>query len=211
MHLSQSDLFSRLDEEELTFLEAITQKRNYPKGSIIFYAGEEPRSLLVLMEGTVEVYKHDKDGNELPMGAFYPHSLIAEMALFESIPYPATARSLTDVTVFQIDFEAFMQHLLQNPKLILPIIHSLTQKIKKLEGVLRYTFIDDAPRRLARFFVDHEKTLGRMTQRSIAERLRLTPESVSRIVKTFKDKKWVEVRQKKLWIVDVESLREFAD
>lgn len=100
--------------------------------------------------------------------------------------------------------------LVEHQRLLLPIIHSLTRKIKQLEGVLRYTLIDDAPRRLARFLVDHEHLLHHLTQRNIAQRIKLTPESTSRIIRTFKEKGWVEVRQKKLYLLDPEALQAFS-
>ncbi|MDD3591672.1 MAG: Crp/Fnr family transcriptional regulator [Sulfurovum sp.] len=211
MDLSTIDLFSGFDPDSLEFLSTITRERTYHKGNILFYTGETPKSLLILARGSVEVYKHDTEGNELSIGTFYPQELIAEMALFESIPYPATARCLSDATLLEIDYDAFTQHLFTHPRLLLPIIHSLTRKIKQLEGVVRYTLIDDAPRRLARFLIDHEHLLHHLTQRNIAQRIKLTPESTSRIIRTFKEKGWVEVRQKKLYLLDPEALKAFSE
>ena len=211
MEIKDIDLFSTFDQNALEFLPTITKKRTYQTGNILFYAGEKPSSLLILMDGCVEVYKHDTEGNEIVLGTFYPQELIAEMALFESIPYPATARCLSDVTLFEIEFDPFSQYLYTNAHLILPIIHSLTRKIKQLEGVLRYTLIDDASKRLARFLIDHEHQLPHLTQRNISQRIKLTPESTSRIIRTFKEKGWVEVRQKKLYLLDVEALKRFSE
>ena len=210
MDLGSIDLFSGFDPDSLEFFATITKERTYQKNNILFYTGETPKSLLILAKGSVEVYKHDTEGNEIPIGTFYPQELIAEMALFESIPYPATARCLSEVTLFEIEFDAFSRYLYGHTHLILPIIHSLTRKIKQLEGVLRYTLIDDAPRRLARFLVDHEHLLHHLTQRNIAQRIKLTPESTSRIIRTFKEKGWVEVRQKKLYLLDPEALQAFS-
>ncbi|MDM5271504.1 Crp/Fnr family transcriptional regulator [Sulfurovum sp. zt1-1] len=211
MEIKDIDLFSTFDQSSLDFLSTITKKRTYQKGNILFYAGEKPRSLLILMQGSVEVYKHDTEGNEIVLGTFYPQELIAEMALFESIPYPATARCLSNVTLFEIEFDTFNKYLYKHSHLILPIIHSLTRKIKHLEGVLRYTLIDDASKRLARFLIDHEHQLLHLTQRNIAQRIKLTPESTSRIIRTFKEKRWVEIRQKKLYLLDVEALKTFSE
>jgi CRP/FNR family transcriptional regulator len=211
MEIKEIDLFSTFDQSALEFLKSITKKRTYQKDNILFYAGEQPRSLLILMKGSVEVYKHNTEGDEIHLGTFYPQELIAEMPLFESIPYPATARCLGEVTLFEVEFDKFSQYLFTHSHLILPIIHSLTRKIKQLEGVLRYTLIDDASKRLARFLIDHEHQLLHLTQRSIAQRIKLTPESTSRIIRTFKEKGWVEVRQKKLHIVDIKALKAFSE
>ena len=94
----------------------------------------------MLYEVITEVFKHDTEGNELILGTFHPQELIAEMALFESLPYPATARCMSEVLLFEVDFELLKEYLFKHPQLILPMIHSLTKKIKRLESVLRYSY-----------------------------------------------------------------------
>jgi CRP-like cAMP-binding protein len=211
MDIRKIDLFSTFDNASLEYISTIARTKRYEKGTIVFYAGEEPKSLLILLQGDIEVFKHDTEGNELILGTFHPQELIAEMALFESIPYPATARCMSEVVLFEIDFELLKAYLFKHPQLILPIIHSLTKKIKRLENVLRYMLVDDASKRLARFLVDHQHTVNHLTQRNIAQRIKLTPESTSRIIRTFKEKGWVGVRRKKLYLLNVEELSAFAE
>lgn len=211
MALENTYLFTQLNRDELDFLQTITQTKNYSQGSILFYAGDRPKSLHILDEGTVKIYKHDPNGNEIHIAFFQPFDMIAEMAHFEAIPYPATARCESDVRVFEIDFEAFKTRFLDNPKLSFAIIRSLTRKIKQLETIVNRSLIDDAPTRLARFILEHRNTLASLTQRKIAELLMLTPETVSRIIRRFKENGWVEVQHKKLCLLDSEGMQGFLD
>lgn len=209
MGLEKSYLFHQLSPSELEYLHSITQMRTYPKGSILFYAGEIPKDLHVLDEGIVQILKHDPNGNEIHIAYFHPSDMIAEMAHFESIPYPATARCESDIRVFEINFEAFKSYLLDNPKLAFALIRSLTRKIKQLESIVHRSLVDDAQTRLVRFIIDHEKTLSTFTQRKIAELVSLTPETVSRIIHRFKEEGWVEVKQKKLYPLNLNGLHNF--
>lgn len=209
MGLEKSYLFHQLSPSELEYLHSITRMRTYPKGSILFYAGEMPKDLHVLDEGIVQILKHDPNGNEIHIAYFHPSDMIAEMAHFESIPYPATARCESDIRVFEINFEAFKSYLLDNPKLAFALIRSLTRKIKQLESIVHRSLIDDAQTRLVRFIIDHEKTLSTFTQRKIAELVSLTPETVSRIIHRFKEEGWVEVKQKKLYPLNLNGLHNF--
>jgi CRP/FNR family transcriptional regulator, dissimilatory nitrate respiration regulator len=206
MGLEKSYLFNQLSSSELAYLHSITKTHTYPKGSILFYAGEMPKDLHVLDEGIVQILKHDPNGNEIHIAYFHPSDMIAEMAHFESIPYPATARCESDIRVFEINFEAFKSYLLDNPKLSFAIIRSLTRKIKQLESIVHRSLVDDAQTRLVRFIIDHEKTLSMFTQRKISELVSLTPETVSRIIRRFKEKGWVEVKQKKLYALNLNAL-----
>lgn len=209
MALEESYFFNQFSADELAYLHSITQTRIYSQGNILFYAGEKPNVLHVLDEGIVKIYKHDSNGNEIHLAFFHPTDMIAEMAHFESIPYPATARCESDVRVFEINFEAFKAYFFDNPKLAFAIIRSLTRKIKQLESIVHRSLIDDAQTRIARFVVEYEKTLSTFTQRKIAELLMLTPETVSRIIRRFKEDGWIEVRQKKLYLLDINAIQTF--
>jgi CRP/FNR family transcriptional regulator len=209
MGLEKSYLFNQLSSSELVYLHSITQTRTYSKGTILFYAGELPKVLHVLDEGIVQILKHDPNGNEIHIAYFHSSDMIAEMAHFELIPYPATARCESDIRVFEIHFEAFKSYLWDNPKLTFAIIRSLTRKIKQLESIVHRSLVDDAQTRLARFIIEHEKNLPIFTQRKIAELVLLTPETVSRIIRRFKDDGWVEVKQKKLYPLNLNGLQKF--
>ncbi len=209
MGLEKSYLFNRLTPEELSLLQSMTKERSYSKGEILFYAGEMPKTLRIVRQGRVKIYKHDEKGNEIHLAFFHPNDMIAEMAHFEEIPYPATARCESDLSVYEIDFEAFKSHFLSNAKLSLQIVRSLTRKIRELESLIERTLVDDTPTRLARFLLENQAELSALTQRKISQMLMLTPETISRTLRRFKTEGWVEVRQKKLFILDKDGLKAF--
>jgi len=211
MGLEHSYLFSRLQKEDLEQLRKITHLKNYPKGAILFYAGERPDKLRLIESGVVRVSKHDTAGNEIVLADFRANDLVAEMAHFEGIPYPASARCETDVTLYEIDFVAFKTRFLNRPELALGIIRSLTRKIKQLEEVIQRSLIDNAQTRLARYLLEHADALADMTQKQIASQIVLTPETVSRILRRFKENGWVEVRARKIILIDPEGLQSVLD
>ncbi|WP_345986653.1 Crp/Fnr family transcriptional regulator [Sulfurimonas sp. HSL-1656] len=211
MGLEHCYLFNRLEADDLALLREITQVKSYSEGSTLFYAGERPGKLRLIASGVVQVVKHDTAGNEIVLAHFRADDLVAEAAHFENIPYPATARCVTDVTLYEIDFEAFKSRFLNRPEVALGIIRSLTYKIRQLEAVIRRTSVDDAQTRLARFLLEHADALPVTTQKQIASQIGLTPETVSRIVRRFKARGWVEVRARKIVIIDPEGLRSLQD
>ncbi|MHC3994372.1 Crp/Fnr family transcriptional regulator [Thiomicrolovo sp. ZZH C-3] len=211
MGLEHCYLFNRLEGGDLIRLQEITGVRAYTAGSTLFYAGEQPGKLRLIVSGIVQVLKHDTAGNEIVLARFRDDDLVAEAAHFENIPYPATARCETDVTLYEIDFEAFKERFLNRPDVALGIIRSLTHKIRQLEEVIRRTTVDDAQTRLARYLLEHADALPMPSQKQIASQIGLTPETVSRIVRHFKARDWVEVRARKIVIVDPKGLRSLTD
>ncbi|GEM_PF-870530 len=207
MNLKEIALFALLDDATYSYLETIAKKREFQAGKILFYAGEEPQKFLMLASGEVEVYKHDEKGNEIVLGQFAAPSLVAEMATLKGIPYPATARCKSSVEIYEIDLESIQAYVSKTSPLSQVLINSLTKKIQHLEGVLKYATISNASVRTATFLIDHEYQLSQLTQRQIASNIMLTPEGLSRIIKRFKKAGLVEVRSKKLYIIDAEGLK----
>ena len=207
MGLENCYLFSRLEADDLARLRQIIRTKHYPEGSTLFYAGEMPGKLRLIESGVVRVSKHDAAGNEIVLADFRADDLVAEMAHFENIPYPATARCETDVVLYEIDFEAFKRRFLNRPELALGVIRSLTGKIKQLENVIRSTLIDDARTRLARYLLENADALAQTTQKQIASKIGLAPETVSRIMQRFKARGWVEKRAGKIVLSDTEALK----
>ncbi|MFA5501622.1 MAG: Crp/Fnr family transcriptional regulator [Sulfurovaceae bacterium] len=208
MKFKEISLFASLDDATYNYLEAIAKKREFEAGKILFYAGEQPQKFLVLAGGEVEVYKHDEKGNEIVLGQFVAPSLVAEMATLKSIPYPATARCKSTAQIYEIDLDLVQSYISKSSPLSQVLINSLTKKIQHLEGVLKYATISNASVRTTSFLIDNEHQLSQLTQRQIASNIMLTPEGLSRILKRFKEAGIVEVRSKKLYIIDRDKLLE---
>ncbi len=181
--LRQFYFFESLDDEQLALLATFSHKKHYEKGSILFYEKDEPKSMILLIEGILKVYKTDQKNNEIIMHRFMPVSLVAEMALLEGIAYPASAAFESDGVVIEVDFEKFKQEFLYNPQMALLFFKSLSKKIKYLEDVIALNIVLDATARLAKYICDKGENFNELKQYQVAEHLHMTPETLSRTVK----------------------------
>ncbi len=181
--LKEISFFENLDDEQLNLLSSFAKKKSYEKDSILFYEKDEPASLILLTEGVLKVYKTDPKNNEIIMHRFLPVSLVAEMAVLEGIPYPASAAFETDGTVIEINFERFKKEFFNNPEVALIFFKSLSKKIKYLEDVIALNIVLDSTARLAKFLYDDRVELTTLKNYNLAQHLHMTPETLSR---TFK-------------------------
>jgi len=202
--LKEIVLFSNLDDETLDKINTITSSVKFAKDSIIFYEGDSSKYLYCLVSGIVKLYKVTSSDKEIIMKYFHSNELIAEVANFENIAYPATSMAYTDVELIKIDFEKFKELVYANPELSFQIQSSLIQKIKNLEQVISSHLVLDAKDRIAKFIYDNPEEFFKIKNIEIAKILNVTPETLSRILRTFKNENLIDMKNK---TIDKERLK----
>jgi len=125
-------LFKHLSDEKFARLEDISKIVDYKKGAILFFEGDEAKSLIVLIDGVLQVYKTDQKGNKVILHHFFPMDVIAEIVNLEHMRYPASAEFETDGKALIIDYDAFEKEFLKDPEVSFAFIKSLSKKIKYL-------------------------------------------------------------------------------
>ena len=203
--LKSISFFENLDEKELKLLLSISRKRTFSQGEILFYEKEKPKHLIMVLEGVVKIYKIDPKNNEIVLHRFRPKNLIAEMAVFEGIPYPASAAFESDGSVLEIDFEKFKEYFLGNEDIALALFKSLTQKIKYLDNVIALNVVLDSTARVAKYICENDDAL-QMKNNQLAQYLHMTPETLSRILKKFAKLGFVEKEDISYKIINKEAL-----
>lgn len=206
MNLKDVYLFKHLSPPQLKMLNKIARHKEFKSGNILFLEGERSGRLNILVEGILKVYKCDKAGNEIVLSLFYPTTLVAEIACLEHMPYPATAVFETDGKVISIDYKTFETDFLLSPEISLSIIKSLAHKIKALDKVITQNLTMDSTARVAKFIYDNDTLFLELKQNKIAAILNIAPETMSRVMRKFRDACIVNKRGE---ILDKEALRGF--
>jgi CRP/FNR family transcriptional regulator len=205
------ELFQALNQDETDRLYKISSLKEYKKGNIIFYEGDQPKRLKLLLDGIVKVYKVDSKGKEVILHFFQPQTLIAETAHMQKINYPATAICETDCKLLEIDYALFEKDFLRNPEISLKIIQSLSKKVKALQNVITTNLTMDTFSRVCKFIYENENHINELSHRKIAAILNITPETLSRNLSTLKKDGIVAVNNRKIEILDKDRLFTVVD
>ena len=189
-------IFSKLTVEQLEKLKKISVIKKYHAKEILFYEGDEPLYLHVLLQGTLKAYKTNHKGQQIFLHQFYPGELVAELADFENILYPATAEFMSVGEVLRIDYKALEKDFFKNPDISFEIIKSLIAKHKILLDVIQKEVILTADAKVAKFILENSELFDTLKNTQIASLLNLTPETLSRTLSKFKASGLIEIDEK---------------
>ena len=207
--LKQTPIFENLTIEEYDKLSSISTIKNYQKDNIIFYRGDKPKYLYLLLDGSVKIYTHNNKGNEVILKMLDETSLIAELASLEDINYPANCMAQKDSTLLAIKFDKFKEIFLNDAKFLLMFIKSLTKKIMYLESVIESNVKLDAKAKITKYIYENEEEFIKTSNAKIARGLNITPETFSRIIKKFKDEGILVNESNKFSITNKDSLKAY--
>ena len=189
-------LFSDLPDSAITLIESFSTSIELRKGNILFYEGDDSKYLHILNKGIIKLYKTTSNNKEIVLKYFHDNELIGELANFEKIPFPATAVAYTSVRVIKVDFEQLRDIIYSNPELSYKMQFSFIKKIKNLENIISTHVVLDSKERVAKYIYENEEDFFKTKNIIIAEVLNITPETLSRILRIFKDEKLISMENK---------------
>ena len=196
MELKNIFLFEGLSKETIKSIENISRIEKLNKGNILFYEGDEPKYLHIVLKGTIKLYKVTSSDKELVLKYFHEDQMIGEFANFENMTFPATTEAMTQADVLKIDFEAFKKIMLSNVDIVMRIQSSLITKIKNLQNIIFMNLILDTKQKVAKYIVDNKQDFFTTKNVLIAQTLNMTPETLSRTLKVFKDSNLIDISKK---------------
>ena len=177
-------LFKTLTGPQIDELIKICTIKQFHEGDILFSEEDEPSYLYLLLKGAVKEYKYDAYGNTVVVQHYFTPNMIGESANFEYVPYDTTAECINKCVVLTITYEDFEKKFLKNPDISLKLMLQLAKKIKT---TMNYNMPKEAISKLAEFIYENEELFNTMKKYKIAEMLNISPETLSRLLKTFKE------------------------
>ncbi|EFU69758.1 CRP/FNR family transcriptional regulator [Aliarcobacter butzleri JV22] len=209
--LNDLKFFNFLKEEDLLRLKDISIKKFFNKNEILFYKGDEPKYLHLLLKGIVKLYTYDYKDNEVIIHNLMAPNLIAEIANYEEMNFLANCSFETNAEVLLIDYKKFKEEFLLKPEISMFFIKSLTKKIKALQSFINYNISLNSMEKIAKFLYDNESILMNLKQVKIAQILNITPETLSRKIAKLKRENIIQNEKGYIKILDYKRLETYVN
>lgn len=194
----------------------VKQYRTLKRKEVLCLPNNKFRSLYAIQTGALKTYQTEADGKELIRGFYFG----GEMLGYEAIStgqYTFSAVALSETLICEIPYDDFLEFLHAKPALQKHILHLISQQL----NVGAYLVSSTAEQRLAAFLIDLSSRLHPaimkldfilpMSRQDIGNYLRLTAETISRILSQLQKNKVVAIHHKRVQILDIASLKRIAD
>ncbi len=220
--LKKVPFFSDLEEEALQALAESSLTLPFNKGELIFLEGGPCPGLFIVHSGAVKIFKMSPAGREQILGIEAPGRPVAELAVLDEGPYPASAAAVEDTVLFMIPKAEFHRLCRHHPDIAFRIIRSLAGRFRKLVGLVEILAFLEVGQRLARFLVERITLEGKsaangievqvdMSHQDIASRIGTVRELVSRSFSRFQEQGLLTVKSRTVTVLDMDRLKAEAE
>lgn len=171
--------FSTLTDAEWQEVAQTLDLRTFPEGIYLFFEGDPPTYLYVIVRGHVALIRHTLEGRDVVLDVMRPGNMVGELAIFEGVPYSASGKTLDAVTAVVIPREQFHHMLARYPRLASAVIFDLTRRVRHLSDLVQSLAIERVEQRLARILLRLARISGEAQQEGILIRLPLTRQDLA--------------------------------
>lgn len=217
--LSRHVLFKGLSSDELAKLEGASSLVRLGKGQILFYKGEEPAGLYMVISGHISLIVSNNRGDEKVLGIYGAQQVFGEVEVFAGGPCRVTAESLDPSVVLMIPAEFLRRLQASSPGFAGAALAYVGGRLHEAIGEIEALTLHTAMERIIDHLLEHaainshgvlEAILPAQKQ-IIASRINLTPPTLSRAFQQLSEAGLINVSGRYVTIPDRTRLLRFRD
>jgi len=177
-----------VSNNDWALLLAISEEKQYTKGSLILKEGELCEYIYCILSGLTIIYFRHK-GKQYTRQFFVENSIFTEfMSLTTHTPSKSIIEAIEETKLLALPINTFLEHAQTHPS-FMSIYKSISERIS-IEGIKKNMDIvsKNALDRYIDLLTQRPEIIRRVPQHYIASYLGITPESLSRIRKNYKNK-----------------------
>ena len=191
-------IFADLMENDIKKLITHSEKRKYPRGSIILYQGDIGQGIYLILKGQVNVILTNEDGKEIILSTLKKSNYFGEMSIFDQEKRSATVVAKSNTEFLVISHEVLRNLIKEKPEIAFNILAEMSRRLRATDEQIRSLAFSDVKRRVAKVLSDLFKesmsgqnqttnftSINRPGTKDIAAMCGTSRETVSRILNDF--------------------------
>ena len=219
--ISRVPLYSRLTDEDRAELVKVCRIERYERGAEVFSEGSPATKFFTVVEGRIKVFKGTADGRIVILEIFGPGDPVGAVAVYEEMPYPASAVALEPSICLCISRDDFFRLLESRPSLVRGLLVALTHRLMTLTSRLTERTGGRVETRFARLFLKLSEDLGQssdsgvfipmaLSRQELADLLGTTVETSIRTMSRWRKSGIVRTEEGGFLVTDLDALERLS-
>jgi len=181
--------------------------QSFDADTLLFQEGMECKHLMLIVDGSVRVYKNSVDGREVTLYRVEPGQLCINNLnnLVDGTSYPVVARTDTNMRGLVITKSAFLDALENSNSFRTYVLRNLTERLTHMANLVSGFAFDRLDLRVGCWLMEQfERNCSRaieITHCDLAHELGTTREMISRILKDFEHKRCIQLSRGRIHLV----------
>lgn len=208
---SYPDLASITDDVWSEALKSATQIK-VSRTTNLISSYKTTQQFMLLLSGTVRIYKPSKNGREITLYRIQPGDLcvLSLNSLYQNKDYGIAADAETDIYALGISAQSFRSVFNQSEKFRDFVLSTLSSRLCELMCLIQDTTFETLDIRLSSLLMNLSTTQNstniEITHQDLSRELGTTREMVSRILKNFEQKNYIKLCRGFINILSFEGL-----
>lgn len=205
--------FRNVSCEHLSKLLEGARQFNYVCGKHLFYQGQQATHFYLIKSGAVRLYRLSLDGDEKVFQCLHDGDLLAEAAMF-MVPcaYPMNARVDKDCQVTAISREKLLALCRVSSDFSLQMLSALSSRLYQNMNRIDQLTLNNAGQRLVVYLLEQQQAQKNniielsVSHTILAGQLNIVPETLSRLLQSFRKKSLISGKRGKIELKNVDGL-----
>ena len=201
---------------ELKALIAGRKVRPVKKKQVLYYDGDSPQGIYLILSGGIKTLKLAEDGRELMTGLYKPEDYLGVTALLLDEPFNETAEAMEDSSVCLLPKESIVTLLNRYTAIGSQFIRILSHNIREKEEQMLELAYHSVRKRLAQVLLRLNKQSAgsssfKISREELASMAGIATETVSRTLTDFKEEGLIEKKGSLISITGLERLTQMKN
>ncbi len=211
-----SKTFKNLNNDQMNLLFQEEECEWLKRGQVIYSEGDSSRGCYFVYSGVLKIFKTGLEGKEQIIRFAKSGDIIGFRSTLSQEPACTSSKVIDNAIVCFIPSHTLNQLIEQNPAFSIELIKITCKELEQANNYITNIAQKSVRERLAEvliqlietFGLDHENTLQiSLTREELANIVGTATESVIRLLSEFKTKGLIQVKGRKITIVNISSLK----
>ena len=210
-YIKKHNIESIFDDEILKY----AQLHFYESQEYILESGEALEYYYLLVDGKIKIYYSVENGKSMTLKFYKDFNTIGDLEVLKGIPILCHIDAVEDTFLIAIPSTIVREKYFDNVKFLYRLVDSLSEKLYATINNSSYNFVYPLINRVASYLVENLTTdknyiILNSSYLDIAQFLGTTYRHLNRTLKEMESKSIIKCVDKKIYILDINKLRELS-